>query len=68
MGDIITVFGNYSCSDEFITWYINNKDELKSMFNELIIISCNNGIDINYNEVNFNSFIVTTYTQSNYSI
>ncbi len=64
---IKTVFGKFKLDDNFINWYKSNKTDIKKMFNDLIIISSNNGIYIENNEINFNSFIAMTYNESLHS-
>ena len=40
------------------------KDEIKELFLELLSISDNNNIDIDNNDINFNSFIIMLYHES----
>lgn len=61
---IDSVFGKYNMNDEFINWYQTKKDEIKELFLELLSISDNNNIDIDNNDINFNSFIIMLYHES----
>jgi len=61
---IKTVFGKYKLDNNFINWYSSNRDDIKQMFNNLINISLNNGIYIENNDINFNSFITMAYHES----
>ena len=62
-----TVFGKFKFDENFINWYKLNKSDIKIMFNDLINISSNNGIYIENNDINFNSFISMTYNESLHS-
>ena len=61
---IDSVFGKYNMDDTFINWYQTKKDEIKELFLELLSISDNNNIDIDNNDINFNSFIIMLYHES----
>jgi len=61
---IDSVFGKYNMNDTFINWYQTKKDEIKELFLELLSISDNNNIDIDNNDINFNSFIIMLYHES----
>ena len=61
---IDSVFGKYNMDDKFINWYQIKKDEIKELFLELLSISDNNNIDIDNNDINFNSFIIMLYHES----
>ena len=61
---IDSVFGKYNMDDKFINWYETKKDEIKELFLELLSISDNNNIDIDNNDINFNSFIIMLYHES----
>ena len=61
---IDSVFGKYNMDDTFINWYQTKKDEIKELFLELLSISDNNNIDIDNNDINFNSFIIMLYYES----
>ena len=61
---IDSVFGKYNMNDNFINWYQTKKDEIKELFLELLSISDNNNVDIDNNDINFNSFIIMLYHES----
>jgi hypothetical protein len=61
---IDSVFGKYNMDDTFINWYQTKKDEIKELFLQLLSISDNNNIDIDNNDINFNSFIIMLYHES----
>ena len=64
--DIIdTVFGKYTINDNFINWYLNFENEINDLFMELLNISDLNGVNIDNNDENFNTFIIMMYNESN---
>ena len=63
---IDTVFGKYIIDNNFINWYLNYENDIKDLFMELLNISGSNGIFIDDNDENFNSFIIMMYNESQY--
>jgi hypothetical protein len=63
---IDAVFGKYTIDNNFINWYLNYENDIKDLFIELLNISESNGISIDDNDKNFNSFIIMMYNESNY--
>jgi hypothetical protein len=64
---IDAVFGKYIIDNNFINWYLNYENDIKDLFIELLNISDSNGIFIDNNDENFNSFIIMMYNESQYS-
>ena len=63
---IDAVFGKYIIDNNFINWYLNYENDIKDLFMELLNISKLNGISIDNNDENFNSFIIMMYNESQY--
>lgn len=63
---IDAVFGKYIIDNNFINWYLNYENDIKDLFMELLNISGSNGIFIDDNDENFNSFIIMMYNESQY--
>ena len=63
---IDAVFGKYIIDNNFINWYLNYENDIKDLFTELLNISKLNGISIDNNDENFNSFIIMMYNESQY--
>lgn len=61
-----SVFGKYNINNTFINWYINYENDIKNLFTELLGISESNGIIIDDNNENFNTFIIMMYNESQY--
>lgn len=61
-----SVFGKYNIDNTFINWYINYENDIKNLFTELLGISESNGIIIDDNDENFNTFIIMMYNESQY--
>jgi hypothetical protein len=64
---IDAVFGKYIIDNNFINWYLNYENDIKDLYTELLNISESNGISIDDNNENFNSFIIMMYNESQYS-
>ena len=63
---IDAVFDKYIIDNNFINWYLNYENDIKDLFMELLNISGSNGIFIDNNDENFNSFIIMMYNESQY--
>jgi hypothetical protein len=63
---IDAVFGKYTINNNFMNWYLNYENDIKDLFIELLNISDKNGISIDNNSENFNSFIIMMYNESQY--
>ena len=63
---IEAVFGKYIINNNFINWYLNYENDIKDLYTELLNISERNGISIDDNDENFNSFIIMMYNESKY--
>lgn len=61
-----SVFGKYNIDNTFINWYINYENNIKDLFTEVLSISESNGIIIDDNDENFNTFIIMMYNESKY--
>jgi hypothetical protein len=65
--NIDTIFGKYILDNKIINWYLNYRDDIKTVFNELINISYDNDVNIENNTINVNTFIITLYNESHFN-